>query len=292
MEPQQDLLFLSRLFQKAASKPTELYVLTRLWHQLNDAEIQIVPQQYVGLPENRYAMTDVFFPQAGIFVEINEPEHYYSDWKIQLDHHRNQSIAGRTGIQIMVVDCRESMQGIHQQIDRIVEAIRERVAESRQQGIFKRWRPNEARNPEYWKEKKRIHIEDDVIMSNIETICQLFDADFNKTKRGYFRKGAIPHPNLLECVIWWPSAFSRSGWQNICNEGGDLITESHQNPQRNQAHYHNTVKWPHKRIVFYFNKDILGFSGYYFMGIYEIDTNLSNEHEGLFWRRVSKEVVL
>lgn len=63
MEPQQDLLFLSRLFQKAASKPTELYVLTRLWHQLNDAEIQIVPQQYVGLPENRYAMSDVFFPE-------------------------------------------------------------------------------------------------------------------------------------------------------------------------------------------------------------------------------------
>ena len=82
-----DLHYLSRLFQKNSSKPTELYVLTRLWHQLDDIEVQMIPQQYVGLPEARYAMTDVFFPQANIFVEINEPAHYDSEWRIELDQH-------------------------------------------------------------------------------------------------------------------------------------------------------------------------------------------------------------
>lgn len=84
--------------------------------------------------------------------------------------------------------------------------------------------------------------------------------------------------------------FSRSGWSNISQDGGRFITESHQNPERNQAHYHKTLKWPHKRIVFYFQRDVLGFLGYYFMGIYEIDNSLSNEKEGLVWRRVRKEI--
>ncbi|HMV30409.1 MAG TPA: hypothetical protein PKE23_13535 [Anaerolineales bacterium] len=287
-----DLDYLSRLFQKVGSKPTELYVLTRLWHQLNDLEIQMLPQQYVGLPENRYAMSDIFFPQANVFVEINEPAHYESEWRIELDRQRNEHIAARTKTRVEVVDCREPLEGIHLQIDGIVDLIRERVSEAKESGAFKRWRPNEARNPQYWKTQKVIRLEDEIILNNIEAICELFDADFKQTKRGYFRKGAIAHPSVPECVIWWPSAFSRSGWSNTSKEDGTFIAESHQNPQRNQTHYHDTLKWPHKRIVFYFQRDVLGFSGYYFMGVYEIDFDLSNEREGLFWRRVGKEVEL
>ncbi len=287
-----DIQYLSRLFQKVSSKPTELYVLTRLWHQLNDAEIQMVPQQYVGLPENRYAMSDIYFPQANVFVEINEPAHYESDWRVELDRQRNEHIIVRTGTEVKVVDCRESLGNIHIQIDEIVSLIRERVSVAREKGTFKQWRPNEARNPKYWKERKTIRLEDDVIMNNVEAICELFGADFNKTKRGYYRKGGIVHPLVSECVIWWPSAISRSGWQNQSEEGGELITESHADPEKNKSHYHSTVKWPHKRIVFYFNRDVLGFIGYYFSGVYEIDFSLSNENDGLVWRRIQKEVSL
>lgn len=287
-----DLHYLSRLFQKISSKPTELYVLTRLWHQLDDLEVQMIPQQYVGLPENRYAMTDIFFPQANIFVEINEPAHYDSEWRIELDRRRNENIVNRTGIKEMVIDCRKPLQEIHQQIDQVVEAIKTQIAASRQSGTFKRWRPNEARDPLFWKSQKIIRVEDDVILNNIEAICKLFDANFNQTKRGFLRKGAIHHPSITGYIIWWPSKFSRSGWKNDCLEDGILITESHSDTEKNRSHYHGTIQHPHKRIIFYHDKDVLGFVGYYFKGVYEIDFNLSNERDGLFWRRVSKEIVL
>jgi len=287
-----DIQYLSRLFKKVSSKPTELYVLTRLWHQLNDAEIQMVPQQYVGLPENRYAMSDIYFPQANVFVEINEPPHYESDWRIELDRQRNEHILVRTGTEVKVVDCRESLANIHIQIDEIVSLIRERISIAREQGTFKHWRPNEARNPKYWKGRKIIRLEDDVIMNNIEAVCELFGADFRKTKLGFLRRGAIPHPTISDNTIWWPSAFARRGWRNNYLEDGELITESHDIAEKNQSHYHRTIKWPHQRIVFYFNRDVLGFEGYYFLGVYQIDFSLSNENDGLIWRRIQKEVSL
>lgn len=289
---QKDLEYISRLFQKISSKPIELYVLTRLWHQLDDFEIQMIPQQYVDLPEKGYAMSDIYFPQVNIFVEINEPAHYETEWSMELDRQRNENISRQTGTEVRVIDCRPSLQEIHQQIDQVVEAIKLKAAVSRQSGIFKRWRPNEARDPLYWKSQKIIRVEDDVILNNVEAICQLFNADFNKTKRGFLRRGAIAHPSISDYLIWWPSAFFRNDWKNDCLESGEVITELHKALDKNSSHYHNTIKWPHKRILFYHKRDVLGIKGYYFMGIYEIDFNLSNECEGLFWRRISKEIAL
>jgi hypothetical protein len=288
----QDLHYLSRLFQKTSSKPTELYVLTRLWHQLNDLEIQMIPQQYVNLPGSHYAMTDVFFPQANIFVEINEPAHYNDAIRIKLDEQRRQNILQRTGVQVSIVDCREPLLKIHQQIDRIVNDIKKVVDEHRHNGNFYTWRPNEFRNPNYWKKKGVISLKDDIILNNIEDICTLFGADFNKTKRGFLRKGAIAHPHQNDFHIWWPSAYSRSGWHNESMENDDFITESHDSSEKTSTHYNSTAKWPHKRLVFYFQKDVLGFTGYYFKGVYEIDLTKSNEQDGIIWCRVGTEFQL
>lgn len=287
-----NLQYLSRLFQKISSKPTELYVVSRIWHQLNDLEIQMIPQQYVNLPEDKYALSDIFFPQVNVFVEINEPQHYHSDSRIELDRQRNEKIKAKTGTDVEVIDCREPLEKIHQQIDDIVKRIKGKVEASRMADSFKQWRPDISRDPAYWKTKGVLRVEDDVIMNNIEAICSIFDADFKQTKRGFLRKGAIVHPNLPGCVIWWPSAASRSKWRNHALDGGILITESNNFAEKNQSHYHGTIKSPHKRIVFYHTKDALGFEGYYFMGIYEIDFDLSNEKDGLFWRRVGTEIQL
>jgi SET and RING associated domain len=284
-----ELDYISRLFKKTSSKPTELYVLSRIWHQLDDTEIQMVPQQYVGLKDNRYAMTDIFFPQIRLFVEINEPAHYQSDLKIVLDHNRQQQIESLTGIEVKVIDCRPPLKEIHQQIDDWVELIKRKVSDLRIQGIFRAWRPNESRNFEYWRSKGIIRSEDDVVLPNIESICALFEANFQKTKAGFLRKGAVIHPTLPNYVIWWPSADPRRDWYNHSLEDGDLMTESHRDLKKNKSHYYGTIKWPHKRIIFYFTRDVLGFLGYRFMGVYEIDFEKSNEQEGLFWKRVNKE---
>lgn len=41
------LEYIARQFSKAQKKVFEHYVVTRIWHQLNDVEIKFVTQQYV-----------------------------------------------------------------------------------------------------------------------------------------------------------------------------------------------------------------------------------------------------
>jgi hypothetical protein len=75
-------------------------------------------------------------------------------------------------------------------------------------------------------------------------------------------------------------------------ENDDFITESHDSSEKTSTHYNSTAKWPHKRLVFYFQKDVLGFTGYYFKGVYEIDLTKSNEQDGIIWCRVGTEFQL
>jgi SET and RING associated domain len=284
--------YIARFFQKISHKPYENYVLTRLWHKLDSYEIQMILQQYVKREGERHAKTDVFFPQIGLHIEVNEPIHYGSDWQIQQDEIRKIEIENKTGHRLETVDCRASLQEIHVRVDELVSLIKTSIDVAKQNGTFRQWRPKESRDPQFWIEKKIIRVKDEVIMPRIEDICTLLGADPQKTKKGFQRKGGIPHPNLSKTLIWWPSIWSRKGWQNKKLEDGVYITESHNDPELLLKNYQSNKNSNEKRIVFLFDTDILGFTGYYFMGIYELDETHSNEKEGSFWKRISTEFKL
>jgi hypothetical protein len=288
-----ELEYMSRFFQKMSGKPKETYVISRLWHRLNRTDIQMLPQQYVkGIEEKNYAMADVFFPQIKLFVEINEPAHYFSPQKIEIDNVRNEIIKEKTNCNVRIIDCRKSLEDLHKDIEELIIFILDEVEMLKKNNQFKPWRPNEARDPLFWKSNNLIKRSDDIILPRIEDICTLFDADFNKTKRGFLRKGAVAHPQKTDVLIWWPSRYSRSGWENQLLENEEYVTESHVNPEKTSSHYYNTTQYPHKRIIFYFDVDVLGFIGYYFLGIYEIDFHRSNTTNGIYWKRIATEFSL
>lgn len=41
------LEYMERLFAKISKKNTESYVISRIWHQLNDDRVKFVVQQYI-----------------------------------------------------------------------------------------------------------------------------------------------------------------------------------------------------------------------------------------------------
>jgi hypothetical protein len=272
--------YISRLFQKTSFKALENYCLTRLWHKLDNDEI--------NRHNEKYALTDVYLPQFKIHIEVNEPAHYDSPEKINEDEIRKKEIEQKTGHRLFVIDCRNDLSKIHKEIDSIVSIINDETLKQKQKGIFKPWQPELEQNPNYWKAKKKIHEVDEISFKSIEDICQLFDADFGKTKRGFLRQGAIKHPKE-NYIIWWPAENNRNGWLNIFSDNDNLINESHKEDLKRISHYHNLIKTTELRIVFFHNKDILGHVGYKFKGVYEIDRIKSNESEGLFWKRYSSE---
>lgn len=286
------LEYISRLFQKTSSKRIEHYVLTRIWHHLNDDSIKMSPQQYVSRHSDKYAMTDVYFPQIGIHIEVNEPAHYDSQFRIEQDLNRKLEIEQNTGHKVFTIDCRESIEGIHSQIDKVISEINERVKQQRVSESFKAWNPDNEHNPEYWKSKKSISISDEISFYTIEEICQLFDADPNKTKRGFLRKGGIQHPLKPGIFIWWPSEYSRSGWINHYDEVEGTITETHSDAKKKIDHYNYHAQGLHTRIVFYHYKDVLGFRNYKFVGVFTNDKTKSNENIGTVWLRVGRVINL
>ena len=284
--------YISRLLQRTSSKRIEHYVISRIWHLLDNYEVKMTPQQYVTREVSQYALTDVYFPQIGLHVEVNEPAHYESVDKINRDLKRQQEIEINTGHQVSVIDCRQDILGIHSQIDELVKKINSEVKEQILKGIFKPWKPENEHNPNYWKQKGSISILDEVSFFTIEDICLLFDADYQKTKRGFLRKGAIANPRNASQIIWWPSQRPRSGWLNNFDEIGGTITETHSDPKKKSDHYYFHSQGEHIRVCFFHYTDILGLTNYKYVGVFTNDKEKSNPEIGTVWKRIGDKMNL
>lgn len=284
--------YISRLLQRVSNKRIEHYVISRIWHLLDNYDVKMMPQQYVSRELTQYALTDVYFPQIGLHVEVNEPAHYVSEDKINRDLIRQKEIEIKTGHQVFVIDCQQDILGIHSQIDRLVAKINSEIKEQITKGIFKPWKPGNEHNPTYWKDKGSINISDEVSFFKIEDICCLFDADYQKTKRGFLRKGAIANPKNNSQIIWWPSERTRSGWLNNFDEILGTITETHSDQKKKSDHYYFHSQGTYIRVCFFHYTDILGLTNYKYIGVFTNDKEKSNPEVGTVWKRIGKKLNL
>ena len=286
------LEYISSLLKKTSTKGIELYVISRIWHRLDNFDIKMIPQQYVSRESSQYALTDVYFPQIGLHVEVNEPAHYESEEKVNSDLKRKQEIEAKTGHKVFVIDCRQTLEGIHSQIDELVDIIKSKAKQQLEKETFKPWKPENEHNPKYWKNKGSISLSDEVAFHTIEDICLLFEADYKKTQRGFLRKGGISNPKNTSQIIWWPSEYSRSGWLNKLDDVNGIITETHSDPVKKSEHYKQHIKENQTRIVFYHYKDILGQTTYKYVGVFTNDKEKSNPDIGTVWKRIGDKLKL
>lgn len=286
------LEYITKLFQKTSRKAIENYVLTRLWHRLDNDLIKIVPQQYVKRHEYKYALTDVFFPQIKLHVEVNEPAHYLSEERILADYQRKLEIESHPGFKVHEIDCRKSLTEIHDDIEKIIVEIRRAIAEQEKNNIFRPWNMDEERDPEFWKMKNIISTKEETSLSNIEDICKLFDADFSKIKRGYLRGCSFKHPKNNQILIWCPSEKPRRGWINSLDTETESITETHSVEEEKRSHFESHKNTNQIRYVFYLDTDILGLKNYKFKGVYEYDTVNSHVSIGTVWKKIGESIIL
>ena len=67
-----ELKYIIKQISKTNKKNYENFVVTRIWHGLNCLDVKFVTQQYFKRPDG-YALTDMFFPQFDLHIEIDEP---------------------------------------------------------------------------------------------------------------------------------------------------------------------------------------------------------------------------
>ena len=67
--------FILRSFRRISNKKEELYVITRIFHLLNDLEIEFVCQQKVRKPDGKIYLVDIFSLNSNFYLEVNEVHH-------------------------------------------------------------------------------------------------------------------------------------------------------------------------------------------------------------------------
>ncbi len=282
--------YMARLFRKISHKRFECYVIQRIWHLLNDDRIKFVVQQYIRREkEDKYALADLYLPQLGIIVEVNEAFHYASEMKTDIDAIRNLEVTKTTGAIVKVVDCTQSLSCIHAQIDDIVKLIRQKIKVKVSTGCFKPWGGEDTMTVDYYKKKGYVRVEDDDYFKTIDDICNVFDTKVRHL--GYLRAGGAEIPSTKEYYLWFPSVKNSSKWHNELIDGKEM-KEYNDDITKNKKHFDSIIseynnKTLPKRITFYREKDDLGFNFYRFVGVFELNYNKSVSKGVLFWKMIS-----
>lgn len=274
--------FIIKQLGRTKNKRYEAYVVTRIIHLLNDFNVKFVTQQYVSRPEGR-ALTDLFFPQFGVHIEVDEGQHFTSA-HLAADKVREADIVNATGHQIMRVDVTQSFDSINDQIDVIVS----RLAVLKTSETFVPWDIEAEFDTQTYIDRGYIDVVDNVAFHTIKDACNCFGHNY----RGYQRAGAT-HPDP-EIMLWFPKLYPNGEWDNQISDDEEIIVERNENEDKAIAHVsshlNNREKHKHQRIIFARVTGNLGDTLYRFRGLYKLDTEDSNEAVGLVWKRSSTRV--
>ena len=289
------LEYMERLFAKIGKKKTESYVISRIWHQLNDDRVKFVVQQYIRRTQDKYALADLYLPQLNIFIEINEPFHKNN---VEVDKVRNEEIINKTRSELRIIDCGYVTKGkdgkdeihwktldeIHRQVTDVVKLIKQRILELGED--FKPWNDTNTLSVGYHRNKGYLKVEDNECLRTTEDVAAVFGT---KAKhRGFLRaSGAGIGENI---IVWWPNTEHRL-WHNELSEDGMFIYEYPKQENKSITPAEHLKQWlsapEETRITFLRYKDDLGFCFYRFVGVFRLDKEKSIQENKCVWERIS-----
>jgi hypothetical protein len=271
-------LYITRSLAKLTHKPWELFTISRILHKLDDDDIEFVMQQYVRRANGSRALTDLYFPQFALHLEVDEPHHEKTSQR-KSDHLRELDIVEVTDHDIERIKIADPdvdpqiarpMAEIKRDIDAFVERVREKKRAAVAEGTFSPWDMEKRYAAEPVIEKGSISIADNVAFkTQVEALrC------FGFTGRGY-QRGAWRIKDGSNDWVWFPRLFPHGLWINELSEDGKTISERAMGQEgiesiaKQRADYEQGRVRQH--IVFAKAKDALGQNVLRFVGCFEID---------------------
>lgn len=299
---------------RAKNKTYEFYVINRILYLLNDHTLKFVTQQYVRIGNKKIALTDLFFPQLNFHIEIDEGHHYdlnreevierntnsiVNKRKIshsEADRIRQSDIVSRTGHCIERINVFRNLDNgellslleINENIDKIVEIIKNKKAELVDVGKYKVWNIEKEFSPEFYISQGYIDADDDVIFLNAKDVCGCFNAKYNP-----YKAGGVINPKNKGILIWFPKLFENDEWLNGISECGNYIYEQTKDPIKKKEMFERWNKGQKQRLVFARIRNNLTQQGkvlFKFYGLYELHE--LNEEQGGTWKLISKRFQL
>ena len=283
--------YLLRNFSKIRHKKWELYVITRILHNLNDPNIEYVCQQFIN-PKNSkgYYLADICFPSLKLYCEINEAQHA-TDEHIDSDKLRQREILEATDwIQkdIKVYDRKDPsrdrpIEEVDKEVDKFILFLRERKKKFEKK-LKKKilWDFKDRFNPEVHIKNGHINVKDNVVFLYHKDALRLFGYSGKHYQRGWWRIKSINQ------AVWFPKLYPNNQWRNLLSDDRSIITQE-------QIINGNKVKHSlpsnEERIVFAHYKNIFGQTVYKFYGTYVVDWKNTDEYFQTF-KQVSDSIDL
>ena len=291
------LEYMERLFAKIGKKKTESYVISRIWHQLDDDRVKFVVQQYIRRTQDKYALADLYLPQLNIFIEINEPFHKNN---VEIDKVRNEEIINKTHSELHIIDCGFIVKGknekdeihwktldeIHRQVTDVVKLIKQRISELGEN--FKPWDDVSTLSVEYHRNKGYLKVEDNECLRTVDDVAAVFGT--KPKHRGFLRDPGAGVPNKKGWIIWWPNT-NHTRWCNEPSPDGMYIYEYPTKENKSVTQTEHLKQWlaapEETRVTFLRAKDDLGFCFYRFVGVFRLNRDKSIQENKCVWERVS-----
>ncbi|MCC3359486.1 AbaSI family restriction endonuclease [Bacillus sp. REN16] len=273
--------YLVKTFSRTKRKDYENYILTAIWHKLDDMNLKPVSQQYVKRKNGTHALMDLYFPQLHIGVEVDEAYHQGNQKEDKLRMDDIISAVNEESIKdfhCLRIDATESLENINERISEIVMVIKDKASKT-----TLGWQTY-AEELQQLKQQKHISIYDEVSFMDIKDIANTI---FGKSSKRYQRSFFKVKDNMW---LWCPklsitvNGDARSiagGWLNFLAEDWSYIDESHLDDaivEERKENYMAEVNFGRERAVFAKYRDNLGFNRYRFVGIFKI-LGVSPENE-------------
>lgn len=277
-----ELDYYARMVQKIQTKKYEVYAISRILHRLDDPEIELVTQQAVHTNDG-LALLDLYLPQFGIALEVDELHHLKPDSK-EADRAREQRVldlAQLDFVRLGIGQVKERDE-FRAKVDGFIDHIRESKRSAIDAGTFVPFSFGARHDPEHWVAHGRLTVDDDAQMQVMHHVARLFGYQHK-----HWQRAILPLRDGRQ--VWMPHlaqehAPRRTDWDNRLLDGGDTIVE------RRLGDWMSATYDDVERVVFAkFRDPVFGSVYYRFLGVYRL---VSQVDDTATFTRVATEVEL
>lgn len=293
-------------------KSYENYCITRIFHLLNNLDVQFVTQQMFKRSNERIALADLYLPQIDMIIEIDEGHHLKN---AEEDKKRTEEIINNKvkvfeevityNLEPERIDVTKGIEEINDRIDKIVSEINDRISDPKKP--FVPWTGNYLTAEDYIKVGE-LNVEESPSFKTIQDIANLFnrysekksvykDGKYIGTQKAYFEDK--PGSGIW---VWCPKLtindddYKNNPYLNTISDDGnricELIKDSNASKQFLDEYMSNDEKSLARRIVFAKYKDSIGEDRYKFRGIFSLNKEESVKTNCRVWDKISNKLSL
>jgi len=289
--------YILRMMIKISKKRWEFFVISRIIHGLDDLEIEFVTQQLVRLPNGGRALTDMYFPQFGIHIEIDEGQHFSFE-HTEADKKREQDIVSVTEHDIWRISAAEKdsagnikplpLHLIAIKTDEIIQKLKSLKKTHQQKATFVPWDFEGRYDPYSYEGMNEICITQNVLFRKQAEALRLFGYT-----GGNYQRGVWHLKNESNSFVWFPRLYRQDNWNNELSADGQKIFER-PTSEKTREYYETSSQRSleaSNRIVFARAKDVLGNVLYRYVGTFKFNKAESSTYESVFDRESTKEAI-